>query len=71
LITLLIFLIYPFLVAKIDDYNNPPPPGPSHNDAQQFYLLGSYIFLLPIALFIQFLMNLILFRRKREKVNET
>jgi len=63
LITLVIFIAFPLVVTHIDDYNSLQASGPQHNDAQQFYLIASYIFLLPLALIIQFIVNWIWFRK--------
>jgi hypothetical protein len=59
LISGIIILIYPFVLFWIDDYLNPPPPGPRCGNMQMSFLIGNTIVFLPIALMLQFVFNYI------------
>lgn len=68
LITAIIIFSYPFGLFWLDDYLNPPPPGPRCGNPQMSFLFGNIIILLPIALLLQFVFNKILLTKKNKTV---
>ncbi|UCJ09011.1 hypothetical protein KTO58_07465 [Chitinophaga pendula] len=57
LVTTLILIPYPWLILLLENYFNPPPPGPRCGMPELGLILGAFIFLLPLALLLQFIFN--------------
>jgi hypothetical protein len=68
LITALIIFFYPFGLFWIEDYLNPPPPGPRCGNPQMGFIFGNIIIFLPIALLLQFVFNKKLLNGKNKTV---
>ena len=56
-LTGLIIFFYPFVLLRLDEYFNPPPPGPRCGLPEAALLFCNTLFLLPITLFLQFMFN--------------
>lgn len=57
LVTALLLIPYPWLVLSLENFLNPPPPGPRCGMSDLGLILGAFIFLLPLALLLQFIFN--------------
>ena len=67
-LTAFVIFFYPFGLFWLDDYLNPPPPGPRCGNPQMGFLIGNVIILLPIALLLQFVFNKFLLTSRKKSV---
>lgn len=56
-LTGVLMFLYPFLCFMVDDYLNPPPPGPRCGNPEMGFFIGNIILLIPISLGFQGLFN--------------
>jgi hypothetical protein len=70
LITAVIIFFYPFALFWLDDYLNPPTPGPQCGNPQMGFVLGNIIIFLPSALLLQYVFNNNKYSRIRNKNNK-
>jgi putative effector of murein hydrolase LrgA (UPF0299 family) len=63
LITILLFLLLPYLVVQINNYYSPPAPGPRCDIGQQVFFVAGYLIMLPLGILYQFFVNLFVFEK--------
>jgi hypothetical protein len=60
IITAVLLFFYPVAYFMLDDYFNPPPPGPRCGNPQMGFFFANIIFFIPITLGVQLLFNFLL-----------
>jgi hypothetical protein len=55
---------YPYFLFWLNDYLNPPRPGPRCFLPEYSFFMGNIIIFIPVSLLIQFLFNRVFLKRK-------
>lgn len=63
-LTALLIFFYPFGLFWIEDYLNPPSPGPRCGNPQMGFVFGNLFIFLPIALLGQYYFNRLLLKTR-------